>query len=238
MDIPVLVDSQGEHQRLADEMQATVVAEPPDGYYLCFEDNQWMVRNPLLGRHFSIRMNFDKEVARIKKQKISVKKDLLCRAVGYKGEDVYRVIDGTVGFAKDALHLVAQGVHVLGFERHPVVFTLLRSALENSSIKTEEFSIHFQDILMGISLKIDPIDCLYLDPMFEQVSQKSAPKKNMAFLRELDLQSGVFEKVIAKGQELQVPRIVVKRPLRGDFLYKKPNSVVEGKIVRYDIYLR
>lgn len=238
MDFPVLRPQEGELPTNNLHFKPQWVDEPPQNYYLSFEQGQWVVRNEEIGRHFVIRLDFDGEIQKIKKQKISVRKDLLSKAVGLKKQESYKVVDGTLGLAKDALHLVAQGAKVVGFEKNPLVATLLMSALENSQVRSDQFSIGFQDIESVLDNWSKEFDCLYLDPMFEQINEKSAPKKNMAFLRGLELQPEGFEKIIEKAYNLKVPRIVVKRPLRAGHLYEKPNSIVEGKIVRYDIYIR
>ncbi len=238
MDFPVLRPQEGDLPKEKLFFNPIWVGEPPLGYYLSHEEGQWVVRNQELARNFVIRLEFDKEVLKIKKQKISVKKDLLSKAVGLKKQDNYTVVDGTLGLAKDALHLVAQGAQIVGFEKNPLVATLLVSALSNSQLENKSLAIDHQDINEVLDSWKEEYDCLYLDPMFEQINQKSAPKKNMAFLRGLELQPEGFEKIIEKAYDRNVPRIVVKRPLKAGHLYEKPNSIVEGKIVRYDIYIR
>ncbi len=238
MDFPVLRPQDGGLPKEKLFFNPLWVDEPPSGYYLSYEEGQWVVRNQELARNFVIRLEFDKEVSKIIKQKISVRKDLLSKAVGLKKQDKYIVVDGTMGLAKDALHLVAQGAHIRGFEKNPIVATLLVSALNNSQLEKKSLSVDHQDIFEVLDDWEKEYDCLYLDPMFEQINQKAAPKKNMAFLRGLELQPEGFEKIIEKAYDRNVPRIVVKRPVKAGHLYEKPNSIVEGKIVRYDIYIR
>ena len=43
-----------------------------------------------------------------------------------------------------------------------------------------------------------------------------------------------FETAIKLG----VKRVVVKRPLKSENLYGKPNIVYPGKLIRYDVYTR
>ena len=155
------------------------------------------------------------------------------RCVGDRPDAI--IVDGTLGFAKDALHLVACNRRVIGVERNSIVSRILQSGLEVSglqSLKLIEGSIEDQLDLLVKEAKI-----LYLDPMFEELKSKSAPKKNMAFLRQVVDPVMDVEYIVEKARSLGWERVVVKRALQADVLAGKPQRVVEGKLVRFDIYL-
>ena len=171
--------------------------------------------------------------------KISYKKDLLCRAVGFKKQESFKLFDGTLGFGRDACHLLSFGCHVLGCEKNPVMFALINDAYQRLNLEfRERFRIlhgHSGDHLAGNTTSVD---CLYLDPMFEDVKKKSAPKKQMAFLREVGFEETQIPGLIKRGIELGIKRVVVKRPINGEHLYMKPKTTFSGKVVRYDVYTR
>ena len=197
-----------------------------------------MVRDSRQSKNFQLSVDLHKDFEQIQRQKINPKKDLLCRSVGYKGEPDFTVFDGTLGMAKDALHLLSCGAKVVGVERNPVIHFLLQQSLE----KGRDFLAGLQ-IVAGESLEIlqqwaPQVDVVYLDPMFENLKQKSAPKKGLAFLREISGTEGGVSEIVEKAIKLGVKRVVVKRPLKSENLYGKPNIVYEGKLIRYDVYTR
>lgn len=213
--------------------------EFPTQYFLTFENDQWVVRHSEWGSHFQIRIDFLKDLAKLKLQRINPKKDLLCRALGFQGQDDFTVLDGTFGVGKDAVHLLACGAKVFGVERHPITFCLVESAWASQKEDLPGLQICNGDIeaLLSPSL-VDCKQALYLDPMFENAKQKSAPKKMIAFLRELEPEGLDVQGVIEKALRLGLKRVVVKRPLKAAQLNAKPSMVFRGKLIRYDVYTR
>ena len=228
-------DWQQSSLQLARRFHFQTVSEPVWDYYFVIENGILKVRNPRWGPRFVIELDLQKEVDRIRNQKRSFKKDLLCRSLGYKGEKDFRVIDGSLGLAKDALHLVSFGIHVLGCEINPAPFCLVEEALNRCQLQ-KFLEIQPVDSLQWIRQSSEKFHSLYLDPMFEDIKTKSAPKKNMAFLR--DRTKGVFgvREIVFQALEKGVRRVVIKRPLRGKYLCGKPNFMYKGRLVRYDVY--
>jgi Protein of unknown function (DUF548). len=82
-------------------------------------------------------------------------------------------------------------------------------------------------------------DCIYLDPMFPpKRKQSAATRKSMAILRDIlgdDLDRQVlFEAAFAATGR----RVVVKSPDYAEPLGGKPQESYQGKLLRYDVYLR
>lgn len=234
MDIPV-VGTGGAAADLAAKYGFPILTEPTKGYYLCFEQEVLKLKNADKGKNFSIHIDFDKELEKLKRQRLGPKKDILCRAVGYQGQENYLVCDATLGFGKDAIHLVSFGCSVLGIERDPLVFALLEDALLRSQEARQYLQIVHSESLDFLLQKNTQWDCLYIDPMFEDVQSKSQPKKNMAFLRERQPPQN-HAQWVSELIEHGGKRVVVKRPLKGGKLKLNPTSSMEGKLIRFDIY--
>lgn len=237
MVVPVLDDGSEASCQLAERLDLPL-EKSPESYYLVFVENQWVVRDPRQGAQFSIQLDFNKELEKLTRQRLSVKRDLLCRAVGFQGQEDYTVIDGTLGAGKDSLLLYHFGVSILGIEQHSITHCLVESALAKSELDTKKFQIKKAETCDFLQQGQWQAQVLYLDPMFENTSQKSAPKKTLAFIRELETPPMDVEKIILKAFEVGIKRVVVKRPLKAAQLYGKPSSVLRGKLIRYDVYTR
>jgi 16S rRNA (guanine1516-N2)-methyltransferase len=108
----------------------------------------------------------------------------------------------------------------------------------------EEFPFYFhfgdsQEFLAGPQAPY--FDAIFLDPMYPREESKTAKqKKEMQVYRELvgkDLDAkSLFELAMKKARK----RVVVKRPDDADPIVASPapDFVLEGKTVRYDVYLR
>jgi 16S rRNA (guanine1516-N2)-methyltransferase len=210
----------------------------PDDYHLICEKGRWCVRDQRQGAGFRLDLNLGDILRDHQRQQINPKKDLLCRALGYRGQAVFRVLDGTLGLGKDAMHLLACGVEVVGVERHPVLFFLLQQSVQSDLPSTSTLPVLFGDVSSHLREWGTRVEALYLDPMFENIKQKSAPKKGLAFLRSLTVCDTDVTEVGVRALQFGVKRVVVKRPLKGDHLAGKPNIVFKGKLVRYDVYTR
>lgn len=231
-------ESQTAAETLAHRFSLPTTRTTPDGYYLCYNEGQLQLKDARQPSTFGIYIDIDGEVARLKKQRINYKKDLLCRAMGYKGQENYVIFDGTLGFGKDALHMVTVGCKIVACERQPVVFALMEDALKRSQDHSAAFAIHWGESKQFLEKTNDNIDCIYLDPMFEDTRKKSSPKKQMAFLREVSPNDLKTESVMELWPELAIKRMVVKRAIKSDYLFAKPNLTFAGNLVRYDVYTR
>ncbi len=214
------------------------LTENPVGYFLRFNEGRWEIGDPRQGAGFRLQINLGQTFLDMKRKKINPKKDLLCRAIGFKGEKDFRVLDGTLGMAKDALHLLSCGAQVIGFERNPLVYFLLMQSLKIDGEGLSGLNLQEGDCQASFKQLASQVNALYLDPMFENVKQKSAPKKGLAFLREVSNDGLGVQRVIELAIQHGIKRVVVKRPHRGDHLNGKPQFVFEGKLIRYDVYTR
>ena len=85
---------------------------------------------------------------------------------------------------------------------------------------------------------IDPVDVVYLDPMFTNPGRSSAlPRKRAQLLRRIVEPDSDGESLFHAAMGVAGKRVVVKRAVGDEPLVPGPNLHVSGKIARYDVYL-
>lgn len=170
------------------------------------------------------------------------KKDLLAQAIGKKTQTI---VDATAGWVQDSLALFRMGYDVTCIERSAVMAALIADGFERLAQKdwvirrqlTPPTLLFGNAIELLASLSGKP-DCIYLDPMFPPKRKKSAAtRKSMAILHEilgddLDRQK-LFEAALAASGR----RVVVKSPDYAEPLGGKPDLTLQGKLLRYDVYM-
>lgn len=183
------------------------------------------------GNKFSIDFNKDKQ--NYAKKKISIKKELISRALG-AGKYGLRILDLTAGLGIDAVFLAQLGYSVVSLERNPLIYLALTTALEKKP--DLDLKIIFNDAYHY--LKEQPIhsDVIYFDPMFPEKNKSALPRQEMVFFRNLvgadeDALNVLREALLIRS----VKRVVVKRSIKAPVLLK-PQSEVKGKLVRFDLY--
>lgn len=171
------------------------------------------------------------------------KKDLLAQAVGKK---TVSIVDATTGWAQDSLALFRMGYQVICIERSPVMAALIQDGFQRLAQKdwVQKRQLTPPKLLMGNAIELlanlpDKPDCIYLDPMFPQKrKQSAATRKSMAILRDIlgdDLDSQtLFDAAWAATGK----RVVVKSPDYAEPLGGKPSESLQGKLLRYDVYLK
>lgn len=187
----------------------------------------------LHGNKFCI--NFVEDRQNYHKKKLSMKKELLGKAMG-GGRYGLKILDLSAGLAIDAVFLAQLGFEVTAIERNPLIYLALQEA---ASQMIEPLKIKFifggaQDFLKQNK---DSFDVIYFDPMFPEKTKSALPRQEMVFFRSLvgaDLDADEVLQLAIRQKEVQ--RVAVKRPLKAPTLYKKPESQIEGKLVRFDIY--
>ena len=186
----------------------------------------------------------DREFTR--RWKSASRNDILAKTLRLK-KGCRTILDATCGFGYDAFFLATfPDVELYACERNPVAAELLMNALirVKDEGRFEEFPFHFYfgDTAEFLTHTSTPaFDAIFLDPMYPREENKSAKqKKEMQIYRELvgkDLDAeSLFELAWAKARK----RVVVKRPDDAETIVKsrEPDFSLEGKTVRYDIYLK
>lgn len=209
-----------------------------------FVDGCWQLRDPDQPKVHPVSVDFlaSDVQRRLKEPKGG---QLLYRAVN--GTDVKTVLDATAGLGGDSLQLASWGFEVIACERNEKVFRLLEdgvSRLRLSANANEELKaiavnlnvVHADSLKLMTEVKPDVV---YLDPMYPDLKSSALPKKEMQLLRKLftdvDPEKETFD-LIDQALKFASKRVVLKRPLAAPKLYK-PSHSLEGKTVRFDIYV-
>ena len=154
-----------------------------------------------------------------------------------------KAIDATAGMGEDAFLLAAQGYEVTLFEQNPVIAVLLKDALHRAKkhpvLKdiASRMNLVQDNSVEGMSKLLDPVDVIYLDPMFPARQKSSLINKKLQLIQKLEPpcseETDLFDAAISASPS----KIIVKRPLKSEFLAgRKPSYTLNGKAIRYDCY--
>lgn len=185
-----------------------------------------------------IGIEIDRELARHEEyfKKSSLHKELLAKAIGIKGTYRPKILDLTAGMLGDTLLFLSFGCEVWAVERNPVIRFLISSALENAA-HPKVSQLHFlpseASVVLGEKL---PVDVIYFDPMYEDASSKTSPRKEMRIFRSLVGKDQDAEVVFKEALNQKPKRLVVKRPRQSEVLGQAPSVDYPGKSTRYDVY--
>ena len=154
-----------------------------------------------------------------------------------------KAIDATAGMGEDAFLLAAQGYEVTLFEQNPVIAVLLKDALRRAKkhpvLKdiASRMNLVQDNSVEGMSKLLDPVDVIYLDPMFPARQKSSLINKKLQLIQKLEPpcseETDLFDAAISASPS----KIIVKRPLKSEFLAgRKPSYTLNWKAIRYDCY--
>lgn len=167
----------------------------------------------------------------------------LAKALGRKSKTV---VDATTGWGQDSLHIFRMGYELLCIERSPVMAELLRDGLARLAQQDwlKRLQVNPPRLVTGNAIEwlatlSTPPDAIYLDPMFPPKRKKSAlAKKSMVVLRDLLGDDDDKDQLFAAALQAAGKRVVVKSPDYAEPLGGKPNESIQGKLLRYDVYLK
>ncbi len=171
------------------------------------------------------------------------KQDALAQALGRKTKTV---VDATTGWGQDSLHIFRMGYDLLCIERSPVMAELLCDGFNRLLAEDWIQTLKLQppQLLRGNAIELLQTlntlpDCIYLDPMFPPKRKKSAlAKKSMVVLRDLLGDDQDREQLFEVALKVSGKRVVVKSPDYAEPLGGKPSESYQGKLLRYDVYLK
>ncbi|MGD8571474.1 MAG: class I SAM-dependent methyltransferase [Gammaproteobacteria bacterium] len=169
----------------------------------------------------------------------------IARALGLKKGINPVVADATAGLGRDAFILASLGCIVHMVERNAVIHALLEDGLRRLTAGMaagnplrKRLHLYCADSALWLKHCEQPIDIIYLDPMYPHRSKSALVKKEMRILRSL------------VGDDLDVPalldialtvarkRVVVKRPKTAPTISAiVPSHGIESRKTRYDVYL-
>lgn len=175
----------------------------------------------------------------------------LAKAIGLKPGINPTVIDATAGLGRDAFVLACLGAKVTLIERSPVLAALLADGIERARLDPDIASIATEHMKLINADAIDYLnnlpsdhqpDVIYMDPMYPHRNKSALVKKEMRYLQEIVGSDDDASQLLDTALKSARRRVVVKRPktapaISGTLLNgRKPNSAVESKNTRYDIY--
>lgn len=171
------------------------------------------------------------------KKKSGLKTELISRAVG-SGRYGKKILDISAGLGIDAIFLSQMGYDVTAIERNQIIYDKLRQAwLELPEVAKLNVRFFYAESIEYLQNVNDEFDVIYFDPMFPEKKKSALSKKEMVIFRQLvgdDSDAAhVLESVL---QNSNIKRVVVKRPIKSSWLFKKPNHQLMGKLIRFDIY--
>jgi 16S rRNA (guanine1516-N2)-methyltransferase len=170
--------------------------------------------------------------------------EMIARAVGIKGTYRPRVIDATAGLGADGVVLAHLGCFVQMVERSPVIFMLLENGFKRAERHKFEWlsriTVIFDDAKHFLHLNIEnaePIDVVYLDPMFPERVKSALVKKEMRILKQLVGEDPDADELFELAKHCANKRVVIKRPKLAKPLANQPPSFsFKAKACRFDVY--
>lgn len=154
-----------------------------------------------------------------------------------------KAIDATAGMGEDALLIAANGYDITLHEQNPVVALLLKDSIRRAKkhpvLKEIVSRMHVVegDSTVLLSNRLDPVDLVYLDPMFPGRQKSGLIGKKLQLIQKMESPCSEEDELFDAAIKAGPSKIVVKRPLKAPFLAgRKPNYSLDGKAIRYDCY--
>ncbi len=228
---------------LADKLALPYSALNPEQIQLVISQQHIEIRTPDLGNPIFIDFEQGKNAHR--RQFGGGRGQPLAKAIGLKKRATPTIIDATAGFGRDAFVLANLGCNITLIERNPLIATLLGDALQRAAENPDineviaRMSLINDDAITYLKqLEQNRPDVIYLDPMYPSREKSALVKKDMRLLHELAGPDTDSEQLLTTARVTALKRVVVKRPKSAPFVGKqKPDTSIESKNTRYDIYL-
>lgn len=171
-----------------------------------------------------------------------VRHERLIKALGRPKRMPARVLDLTAGLGRDAALMAAAGFPVTLLERQPVLHALLADGLTRAQGTSLAANLTLLPIGEAgtVDLPEGPWHAVYLDPMFPARDKSAAVKRDLQWLQRLCPYPDDEEEaaLLALARRQDTDKVIVKRPKRApDLAGLAPHHRIEGKTVRFDIYI-
>ncbi|WP_148861967.1 class I SAM-dependent methyltransferase [Marinobacter fonticola] len=170
---------------------------------------------------------------------------LVAKAVGLqRTSKPLHVLDATAGLGQDAYVLAGLGCDVTLLERSPIIHALLADGLARAAGDVgagplvARMQLESGDSIRWMKARNDAVaDVIYLDPMFPHRDKSARVKKEMELFRPIVGADDDAADLLQVALERARYRVVVKRPRKAPTIEgPPPNTQLEGKSSRYDIY--
>lgn len=186
-----------------------------------------------------LRIDFVNDHLNYQRKGLRGKNELLAKALGFS-KGVRKVLDLSAGLGIDAVFMTNLGFEVVALERAKLVYALLREALTKAPDIQARLSLVNADAFefLSSSQNSSDFDAIYFDPMYPHKKKSALPKQEMVLFRDLVGNDEDAAQVLNEALKWSVKRVVVKRPTGAEALLPGVRHSFEGKVVRYDIYMR
>ncbi|MGZ3769217.1 MAG: class I SAM-dependent methyltransferase [Bdellovibrio sp.] len=186
-----------------------------------------------------LEIDFDKNHLDYERKGHRGKNELIAKALGV-AKGCRRILDLSVGLGIDSVFLTQLGFQVVGVERSPVLYALLKEAFAKTRKEyLKSYELHFADSLQFLKENKGKlaVDSIYFDPMYPHKKKSALPKQEMVVFRDLVGHDEDAAAVLKEALTWPVQRVVVKRPIQAEELMPGVRHSYEGKVVRYDTYV-
>jgi 16S rRNA (guanine1516-N2)-methyltransferase len=233
---------------LAEQFGFALVSAPPaDAYYLCLNARGLQLQRDGALTSGPIHVDFVGGALGHRRRFGGGRGQPLARAAGIKPHFSPTVCDATAGLGRDGFVLASLGCPVTLCERSAIVAALLQDALRRASadkeiggwVRSRLRLVHGDScqLLQSLSKEQQP-DVIYLDPMYPPGKKHAMVKKEIRALREMLGADQGSKALLEIALHAARRRVVVKRPRRAEWLHdNKPDTCIESKKTRYDIYV-
>lgn len=219
---------------LSEQLGIPLSDEPGEGLTLVLDENGLS----LSGHGLKYQGDFSHMLRRVTRGRLS--HEMLVKAAKTKSEHP-TAVDAAAGMGEDAFLLAAMGYEVTLFEKDKVIAALLRDAMRRAEDDPRLREIVGRMTLIeGDSIELLPrmglkAELVYLDPMFPPRRKSGLIHKKLQLIQKLQQPCTQGEELFSAALSAQPKKIVVKRPLNGEYLAdKKPTYTLKGKAIRYD----
>ena len=116
----------------------------------------------------------------------------------------------------------------------------IRRAKKNQILKdiAGRMKVVEADSVESMSKLLDPVDVIYLDPMFPARQKSSLINKKLQLIQKLEPPCSEETDLFDAALKVCPSRIIVKRPLKSECLAgREPSYTLKGKAIRYDCYV-
>lgn len=179
------------------------------------------------------RFDFNEILFKLERQK-GHKGDPLFKAIRLQSGIAPLILDATCGTGNDSMFLVHYGARVIAYEKHPIIYLLLKCAYLRTPRIHQQFSLNFGD---AINYQGERPHIIYFDPMYPEKKKSARSRKEMELFKELVGESQRELEMLSWARKMALSRVVVKRPPKGESISPDHNFSLTSKAVRFDIYL-
>ena len=233
---------------LVDQFGFELIREPPaDAYYLCLNEQGLQLRHSGPEAAGPVRIDFAGGALAHRRRFGGGRGQPLARAAGLKAGFNPTVWDATAGLGRDGFVLASLGCRVTLCERSPILAALLQDALQRAAIDAEIGGwigerlqlVHGDSCpLLQTLAEAQRPDVICLDPMYPPGKPHVLVKKEIRALQQLLGPDSDSDVLLEVALQCARRRVVVKRPCRAGWLNdRKPDTCIESKKTRYDIYV-